>query len=439
MYTLPPVNVGSRVNVTARAFTLEGEGLADLDGRVLHCSGLFPSEQAVVRIDARSRQHPRMYGTLVELTRPHPARRLPPCPNHEARGGNCDGCALMSLDEGAQRALKRDMLRTQFGLEVSEVESAPAALGYRCASKRVALRDRDTFVLGSYARGSHRPAAMDGCLVDHPLLARAFDQVQTAARALGIEAYDERTRRGDLRYVWGKTNGREVIVTLITAREDSRAALLLPERLPEIDGVLWSVQASAGNSMRGAPARPLRGLCELSARLLDEIIELGALGFLQPNPAVAERAYLALVELDEARPVPELAYDLYAGAGVTTRRLRARIREVVPCEAYPESAEALGVPAQTVEQFLEQALRAAARKPDLVIANPPRKGMGEAVCSALSKLGAPELRIMSCGPQGLARDLKALAARYALVELRAFDTLPQTPHVELVAKLQLRA
>jgi 23S rRNA (uracil1939-C5)-methyltransferase len=438
LFTLPPVNVGSRVNVTARAFSLEGEGLADLDGHVLHCSGLFPGEQAVVRIDARSRQHPRVWGTLFELTRAHPARRPPPCPNHEARGGACDGCALMGLDEGAQRALKREMLRTQFGLEVREVEAAPAPLGYRYASKRVALRDRHGLVLGSYARKSHRPAAMDGCLVDHPRLARAFDQVQAAARASGVEAYDERTRRGDLRYVWGKTNGREVIVTLITAADDSRAARVLPERLPEIDGLLWSVQASAGNNMRGAPARPLRGISELKARLLDQPLELGALGFLQPNPKVAERAYLALVELDETRPVPELAYDLYAGAGVTTRKLRERVREVVPCESYPESAAALGVPAQTVEAFLEQALRAGVRTPDLVVANPPRKGMGEAVCSALLKLGAPELRIMSCGPQGLARDLAALAARYALIELRAFDTLPQTPHVELVAKLQLR-
>jgi tRNA/tmRNA/rRNA uracil-C5-methylase (TrmA/RlmC/RlmD family) len=75
------------------------------------------------------------------------------------------------------------------------------------------------------------------------------------------------------------------------------------------------------------------------------------------------------------------------------------------------------------------------RAPDLVIANPPRKGLGAEVCAALRQLRAAELRIMSCGPQALARDLQALAGAYQLVELRAFDTLPQTPHVELVASL----
>ena len=57
------------------------------------------------------------------------------------------------------------------------------------------------------------------------------------------------------------------------------------------------------------------------------------------------------------------------------------------------------------------------------------------VGAALLALRAAELRIMSCGPAGLARDLAALRPAYELVELRAFDTLPQTPHVELVASL----
>ncbi|HEX6243050.1 MAG TPA: hypothetical protein VFZ61_19185, partial [Polyangiales bacterium] len=54
----------------------------------------------------------------------------------------------------------------------------------------------------------------------------------------------------------------------------------------------------------------------------------------------------------------------------------------------------------------------------------------------LCQLGAPQLRIMSCGPDGLARDLAGLAhGGYTLESLVAFDTLPQTPHVELVARL----
>jgi 23S rRNA (uracil1939-C5)-methyltransferase len=137
-----------------------------------------------------------------------------------------------------------------------------------------------------------------------------------------------------------------------------------------------------------------------------------------------------------------LAFDLYAGSGATTRALRRAVVEVQPCERHPESARHLGVPPSTTEAFLEHALHAAPR-PELVVANPPRAGMGAAVCERLRRLAAPELRVMSCSPRSFVRDLAWLGAEgpsghYELVRLRAFDTLPHTTHVELVGVLRWR-
>lgn len=163
-------------------------------------------------------------------------------------------------------------------------------------------------------------------------------------------------------------------------------------------------------------------------------VEVGPLGFLQPSPRVAELAYLDLVADEHgAARSGALAFDLYAGAGVTTALLRREFAEVVPCEAYPESAAALGVAPEPAEAFLARQL-AAGRTPELVVANPPRGGMGPAVCRALVELAAPRLQIMSCSADALVRDLAALrAGGYTLRNLRAYDTLPHTPHLELVA------
>ncbi|MBC7171016.1 MAG: class I SAM-dependent RNA methyltransferase, partial [Polyangiaceae bacterium] len=78
------------------------------------------------------------------------------------------------------------------------------------------------------------------------------------------------------------------------------------------------------------------------------------------------------------------------------------------------------------------------RAPDLVVANPPRRGLGAEVTTLLRELAAPRVHIMACGPDGLAADLAALTAGglYRLERLEAFQTLPQTPHVELVAWLE---
>lgn len=429
---------GDRAHVTAHGLTLTGAGLAEHEGRTVSCPGLFPSETGLVRIEAVSRQHARAFAVVESVAERHPSRREAPCPNHPGRGGNCSGCALMELEESAQRAAKRELLASQFGLEVESVEARGTELGYRWSSKRVALGSAGSCILGSYARDSHEPAAMTGCLVDHPLLSQAFDLLEARARELAIVPFDERSGSGDLRYVWGKTNGQQVILTLVTAQLASRAAELLAScEGPVVAGVTQSVQPAQGNNMRGASPRVLRGVAELPTELLGQRVSQGALGFLQPNPEVAELAYHTLTNDDTLPAKRELAFDLYAGAGITTAALRGVFSRVVPCEAYPESAEHLGVVARDVADFLEEAVGQGAR-PDLVVANPPRKGLGPRVCSGLLALAAPELRVMSCGPEGLARDLAQLSTCYQLVSLRAFDTLPQTPHVELVAHLRFR-
>ncbi len=341
----------------------------------------------------------------------------------------------MELEDAAQREAKRTLLAREYGLLVAAVESFGPSLGYRWASKRVASGAKGALVLGSYARNSHDVASMQGCLVEHPRLREAFDALERAACAEGTEPFDERTGQGDLRYVWGKTNGNEVILTLITGRTESRAAASLPQKLEGVAGVCRSIQAGQGNQMRGQQLEVLRGSAELVTRLLDQSVPLGALGFLQPNPEVAEQAYRALTDCETLDGPRALAFDLYAGAGITTRHLQQVFSRVVPCEAYAESAHSLGVAPKDVAVFLQEALDAALR-PDLIVANPPRKGLGPLVCEKLLQLASPELRIMSCGPEGFSRDLKQLLQDYELTSLRAFDTLPQTPHIELVAGLR---
>lgn len=425
--TLQPVKAGQIAELAVESLTLEGEGIGELEGRQVHCRRAFPGERVSVHIEAVSRHHARAHARLRELLAPHEARRQAPCLDHEGRLGRCTGCGLMELAEDAQRRAKLQMLRERFGLRVDSVEAAPQQLGYRHSSKRVALRHAKSGIpyLGSFTQGSHRPASMAHCLVDHPLLMRAFSAVEAQLRALAIVPYDELQHEGDLRYVWAKTNGEQVIVTLVTASETTRVRELASKLA--VDGVLHSVQGARTNALRGSPASLVCGEPEVTVRLLGQAVEVGALGFVQPNPAVAAEAYRMLTE----HPGGALAFDLYAGAGVTTRLLRERFAEVIACESQPESAAALGVPATAVEAFLD----VARPRPELVIANPPRKGLGPDVCAALLRLSAPTLHVMSCGPEGLARDLAALAPGYALKALRAFDTLPQTPHVELVAQL----
>jgi 23S rRNA (uracil1939-C5)-methyltransferase len=426
----------------------------------LHASGLqvhvphaLPGETVRVRIDHVSRQAPRAFAKLEQVLTPSPERRAAPC-RHQ---GRCSGCPLMIANETMQRRLKRELLRAELGMDVPPLVHAPEAeLGYRWSSKRVVAGEPGHVVLGSYRRGTHRIADMAGCLVDDPAIAACADQIARVASELGIAPHTATPQPGALRYVWLKTNGRgEVLVCLVLAEPDRALGDAIGSRLDSARGVFCSVQASPGNALRGLAPELVAGAGSLTVELLGMQLGVGPLGFLQPNPRAATLAYRDLLSLPDGQPLGgDIAVDLYAGAGATTRILRQRFEQVLCCEAHEESAAELEVPPETAERTLERLLQrqgmegalshfagAGPRSIDLVVADPPRAGLGPTVCRLLAALRPRRLHLMSCNPAALARDLAQLSGRdgpYDLRALRAYDTLPQTPHVELVAWLEAR-
>jgi len=414
----PRPNAGDRVTFEVESLLPSGEGACGRN----RIAGAFPGERVVGRIDHVGKHA--TFATTVDVERGRSSRREPPCLRHvDRKDGRCTGCALMALEESDQRTLLREMLREQHGLEVGEVVAAPESLGYRWSAKRIAFGGPGKLRLGSFMRGTNRPADMTGCLVDHPLIAAAADELAEAARDLGIAAHDEERKRLGLRAVWLRTNGKQVLATLVTSEANGDELIRLSPRLTRCHGLALSFYRDGGNVLRGAEASVLRGIEELDVNGTT----IGPLGFFQPNPEVAEQMYDDLIDGIGGGRI----FDLYAGAGATTRRLRAVASEVVPCESHPEAARSLGTEAETAEAFLARQTSA----PDAVVANPPRKGLGATVTGELLRLRPARIHVMACGPAGLAKDIAALAEGYRVESLRAYDTLPQTPHVELIAKL----
>jgi len=431
---------GDTITVMAETLSRHGDGVARHDGHEIHVGGLLPGETGDVEVDYVSKQRPRAHGAAVRRRNTHPGRRIAPCPHH----GRCNGCPLMEMDLPSQHELKRQELKREYGIEIDRlVVQDSTGLRYRWSAKRVVHGDPGAIVLGSFMRGTHNVADMSSCLVDHPDIVRCAQELVEQADALKLEPYDELSELGDLRYVWFKTDGRgQVLLTLITAEPFSPSIELLAERLEIPAGIAWGVNSTRSNDQRGVTLRPVRGRQSLTFDIAGVAFHCGPLGFLQPNPTAIALAYRDLVHVPAGgAPHGKVALDLYAGAGVTTTLLRERFAQVIPCESYPESARQLGVEPELVEEFLARILsqpKSPARHPDLVVANPPRGGLGPTVCAQLNQLHASRLHLMSCNPRSLKDDLAKLTGSeggYRLIGARAFDTLPQTAHIELVAWL----
>ena len=151
-----------------------------------------------------------------------------------------------------------------------------------------------------------------------------------------------------------------------------------------------------------------------------------------------------LVALVCGRESGALAWDLFAGVGLFTRELVGQFPEVVAVEGSEISASALAIVAKSAKfeaihsstvDFL-RARQHQRERPDLVVLDPPRAGLGTEGAEILARIAPERIVYVSCDPITLARDLAVVAQKYAIEEVHLIDLFPQTFHMETVVKLR---
>ncbi|HEY1803698.1 MAG TPA: 23S rRNA (uracil(1939)-C(5))-methyltransferase RlmD, partial [Terracidiphilus sp.] len=137
-----------------------------------------------------------------------------------------------------------------------------------------------------------------------------------------------------------------------------------------------------------------------------------------------------------------LAWDLFAGVGLFARKLAEKFERVIAVEAAATAGleenlrgtNASALKATTLE-FLQR--KPKSERPDAIVVDPPRTGLGAETTALLAEIAAPELIYVSCDPATLARDLRALVgAGYAIEQVTLADLFPQTFHLETVVRLR---
>lgn len=429
----------------------DARGCSSHEGRAVLIPGAAPGDVVDVVITARSQHQPTDHAVIEAVITRGQAFVTPPCPHAAPLGGRCGGCPAMHLNPDAQRDLKlaivRDALaaaRIADALPAPVWRPAPQALGYRNRSHFVAARDADARpMLGAYAPRSHDVIAQQGCQIVRP----AIDAAQQAIRAL-LDAHHVPIypAPGGLRHVTLRADqdGRWLVDLVVTAHKpawlDALTAAIMA--LPGAAGVAYSVHNQASNAIRVAASTHLAGSQTLPERLATEpalTVELAADGFFQLHAEVAAAMYTRAAELADQ---PGVIWDLYCGVGglglTVAMRHGARL---LGAESHPDSVQRAaqhaaqhGVDAAFAVCDLAQTTPDGWPAPDLILVNPPRRGLDAPVLALACATTARQLVYMSCGPQSFARDAAALIkAGWRCDALEAHDMLPQTTHVELLS------
>ena len=166
--------------------------------------------------------------------------------------------------------------------------------------------------------------------------------------------------------------------------------------------------------------------------------------FFQVNRFLVDRLVAEVTGPTEGEPAGGTALDLYAGVGLFSLPLAQRFQRVIAVESGSGAIRDLEANAARIPQTIEagkssvdQFLETFAEPCDLVVADPPRAGLGKLAVKRLITLAPQRMTLVACDPATMARDLAPLlGAGYALDRLVMIDLFPQTFHVETVAKLK---
>ena len=392
----PPPVEPTVIDVTGVA--AGGDGLGrEASGRVVFVPGALPGEQVAVELEQEKHDYAR--GRLVDVLRPSEARALPPCPFVAA---GCGGCDWQHVAPAAQRTLKvqvvADALRRQARLDV-EVRPSPDLpfTGYRTTLRGVSVDGH--FALRE--RSSHDAVAIGPCLVAHPLI--------------------------DELVVEGRYPGGEVVL---------RAGARTGERLVIVDGDSDETQLPEG--VRVVSSAELAN--GRRAWFHDEVAghrwRISARSFFQASPDGAEALVDAATAAAVGTPSGAHIVDLYGGVGLFARTL-ATGGPITLVESSPSSAADARINLAELDARILQ-LDVDRWRPapaELVIADPPRTGLGRRAVDRIAGPGAGRLVLVSCDPAALGRDAKLLTkAGFELVDAQLIDLFPHTSHVEVVSR-----
>ena len=450
----------NRCEVVAQELDDAGAGVGPTANRVVHVADLLPGERAEVAIDHHSPHKPDAWGHIVRRLGPASRDRVPPeCPAF----GRCGGCTWQHLAYPAQLVAKRrrveialaDILAIDtLGARVAPVRPSPTITGYRNKGKYVVGRTADDkLVLGAYAPRSHHVIDTIGCRVVAPVIDEIAAWVRGAAESAKLVAYDEKARTGELRYVIIREAAGDVMVALVVSSGTPRAKLeLVSSSLAEHPAVRGLV-AIENDRRDGAivPAGSSSQVLMGQGHLLEEIagvsVEVGAGEFVQLNRPQAAAMYARVAELASLTATTR-AVDLFAGLGGIGLHLARAGATVVSVEIDRDAvaqlrraADRAGLPLTAIAgdagDLSEEVRAQLGAAPDVVVVNPPRKGLSDGACELLHELRAPIVIYVSCGPEALGKDLVTLAAHgYAPDVIEPFDLMPGTAQVETVVRLR---
>ena len=369
--------------------------------------------------------------------------------------GECRSCTWLGQPYDDQLTAKLAATRALVdapGLVWLPPVTSPMA-GFRNKAKMVVAgtaSDPTLGILGPDGAG----VDLRDCALHEPVIVAALPVLAELVRRADLTPYDVASaapvsQRGELKHLLvtaspdGELMVRLVVrSTAVEARVRKHVPWLLAE-LPAVRVVTLNVQPEHRAVLEGEREIVLTEADTLPMRMGGVSLHLRPRSFFQTNTAVAAALYAEAADW-VADLAPRRVVDLYCGVGGFALHLAAPGRQVTGIEISADaiasaerSRDEAGLPGEigfAVGDATAPEHAALLADADLVVVNPPRRGLGHDLSVRIEGSGTSHVLYSSCNPETLARDLADLAS-YRPVRGRLLDMFPQTPHAEVLVLL----
>ena len=446
------VKEGNEFILDIKRMGINGEGIGFYNRLAIFVDGAIPGEGhnvSITKVDGKM-----AFAKSLEIKHESEARTTPICKHYL----DCGGCSAMHIKYAEMLKFKRELLiealsrYTTLNLKAFEIkQTVPSSkeLGYRNKSQlNLKSFDNHTSVCMIKAK-SNILVPITECAVQNSLINTLNEKIVKLIDKMGISIYSSKEKNGILKYLSIRvTKDNKALVCFVINKKDSKISLLAKEviKLDNVESVYENINSNDKSiEIFGKETNHLEG-SEFIIETLGKIkYRIYPTTFFQLNTLQAEKMYDLVLKAAKLS-FKERVLDAYCGVGTIALYLAHNSKEVVGIEYNKASIQAAEENAKLNKidnaKFLQgdaaELLPKMVRDGesfDVLVADPPRTGLGEKFISAILDSNVKRFIYVSCNPATLAKDLEVLKEKYNINSITPVDMFPQTPLVESVCVL----
>jgi len=434
----------------------QGEGIAKIDGFTIFIPNAIKGEKIKILIVKVLASH--AFGKIIEIIKQSDYREESDCITYK----RCGGCSLRHIKYNETLKIKQNAVQSLVNktlenkLKVEETLGMDKPYHYRNkAQYPIGLNKEGKPVIGVFANRTHEIIPIETCYIQNKQSEEIAKYIFNFLVNHKIKVYDEKSGKGLVRHIVTKIGiktNEVMCIIVINGNELPYEDILVNElthKFENIKSIIKNINTKNTNVILGNENINLYGNGYIKDILGDFIFKISPMSFYQVNPVQAEKLYNIGVELADINK-NDIVFDLYCGIGTISLFMSKFAKEVYGVEIVDEAIVAAKENAcinnvtntkfiaGDVEKVLDDLVNVKKIIPDIIMLDPPRRGLDNTSIENIRKVSPKKVVYISCNPATLIRDLAKLEDIYNIKSIKPVDMFPFTSSVECCAVLELR-